>query len=73
MASRGSFRTVVDGETFEVSTGEGTHSLTWVSGPNPGYGFTTVRSDGAELTPEQLEAAIRDFLSNIDPATGYLA
>jgi hypothetical protein len=68
-----------DGETFElrVAPGGGTH-YTWLSVPNPGYGFTTsgvlpapttVRIDEIELH----RANIRGFLSMIDPETGYLA
>lgn len=59
-----------DGETFELRPDEfgGTH-YTWLSGPNPGYGFST------SPTPDDLEqhlTNIRGFLSMIDPRTGYI-
>jgi hypothetical protein len=37
----------------------------------PGYGFTCRRSDGQFATEAQL-VEHRDFLANINPATGYL-
>ena len=61
----------VDGEGFALSPNEcrGTN-YTWLSGPNPGYGF------GASPTPDHSVdehiANIRDFLAAIDPATGYI-
>ena len=79
-------RLVVDGEVFDVrpaADDNGVH-FDWVSGPNPGYGF----SSGAPIVfvPEghppvaaplvddaQLTASIRTFLAQIDPATGYVA
>lgn len=67
------FRVVVDGETFDVDKDGGANHLTWVSGPNAGYGFTLGRSDGASLTEDEARAAIRGFLASIDPATGYVA
>ncbi|WP_281385815.1 hypothetical protein [Nocardioides luti] len=38
-------RLVVDGEVFDVrrSGRRGQVDLTWVSGPNPGYGFSSAR------------------------------
>jgi hypothetical protein len=62
----------VDGETFLVRTADddGSSHYDWVSGPNDGYGFST--SGGAEpYSRDHHVAAIRDFLSAIDPATGY--
>lgn len=44
----------------------------WASGPNAGYGFTQVRSDGLQPSLTEHRAAIRDFLFSINPATGYL-
>ena len=67
----GSF--TVDGETFLVRrrNEDGSHHYDWVSGPNDGYGFSV--SGGSELTSrERHRTAIRDFLTAIDPATGYL-
>jgi hypothetical protein len=65
----------VGGETFDVTASKdhpGQHHLTWRSGPNPGYGFTSRRSDGQFATEAQLVRQIRDFLAHINPATGYL-
>ena len=63
---------IVDGETFAVRRRDedGAILYNWVSGPNDGYGFNTLGS-GEPVTYEQHVAAIRDFLSSIDPATGY--
>jgi hypothetical protein len=46
--------------------------MTWSSGPNPGYGFTVRRSDGQLSSEAELVKHVRDFLANIDPATGCL-
>ena len=64
----------VDGETFAVRTRDEDGSLhyDWISGPNDGYGFSSSGGPGL-LSREWHEAAIRDFLSGIDPATGYLS
>ena len=68
-------RLVVDAEIFELSEDPdqpgGCH-YTWLTGPHPGYGFTSVPSDGHTLTVDEHEAAIREFLGAVDPATGYL-
>ena len=66
------FCLVVDDEVFDVAHERGGNHFSWVSGPSPGYGFTVGRSDGAALTEEQARSAIRGFLAEIDPATGYL-
>lgn len=63
---------VVDGERFEVRRQAGTYHLTWLTGPNPGYGFSMGSNTGAVLEPACLETEIRGFLGQIDPATGYL-
>lgn len=68
-------RVEVDGEVFDVAAERdrpGQHHLTWVSGRNPGYGFSVGTSDGRALSSADLEAAIRDFLAQVDPETGYL-
>jgi hypothetical protein len=60
----------VDGEVFELRPdGFGGTHYNWISGPNPGYGFST------SPTPDSLEqhrVSIRNFLSLVDPATGYI-
>jgi hypothetical protein len=66
-----SFTLEVDGEAFELRPDEfGGTRCTWLSGPNNGYGF------GVSPTPnwslEQHRNCIRNFLTQIDPATGYI-
>ncbi|MYR05489.1 hypothetical protein GTV32_03795 [Gordonia sp. SID5947] len=78
---------VVDRELFqlEVRTG-GECRYTWLSGPNPGYGFESFglhvawqSDDGLPPAPLPLplptirdhRESIRDFLANINPETGY--
>ena len=60
----------VDGEVFELRPDgfSGTH-YSWISGPNPGYGFSM---SPTSASAEQHWANIRNFLSMIDPATGYI-
>lgn len=62
----------VDGEVFALrsDTRGGTH-YDWVSGPNPGYGFTM--SPTEHLPEDEHRENIRGFLAQIDPGTGYLA
>ena len=65
----------VDGETFEVSTQPGSwnaYELKWVSGPNEGYGFVCSAYGSQPISDSDLEDAIRRFLAQINPATGYL-
>jgi len=69
----------VDGEQFGVersSTDPRQLNFTWLSGPNPGYGLFSapygaefLETDGSDVVLEQL---IRNFLSQINPATGYI-
>jgi hypothetical protein len=60
----------VDGELFVVRPNEfGGADYTWLSGPNPGYGF------GVSPTPNSLYEHmenIRGFLDIVDPTTGYI-
>lgn len=61
----------VDGEVFEVRRGRsGGTNYDWLTGPNEGYGFGS--SAGADLPEEHHRASIRNFLSMIDPQTGYI-
>ncbi len=63
----------VDGQDFRVwSPAPGTYNFDWLSGPHD-YGFGLSRSDGWAMSRPEMEQAIRDFLAEIDPATGYLA
>jgi len=65
---------IVDDESFDVVRDDSAIHLTWVSGPNARYGFSVGASSGAiALTDKEVRAAIRAFLSEIDPRTGYLA
>ena len=62
----------IDGEIFEVRRGQGGGTnYGWVSGPNPGYGFGS--SGGGDLSEAHHRESIRNFLSMIDPKTGYIA
>ena len=80
-------RLTVDGEVFDVrpsDDGQGLH-VDWVSGPNPGYGFSTgaatffvphgepMPTAAAPPDHRELTAHIRLFLEPIDPDTGYVA
>ena len=68
-------RLVVDGEQFDVRERPGRpgqYHFDWVSGPNPGYGFSSGWSDGESRTAAELEEAIRDFLAQVDPKTGFI-
>jgi hypothetical protein len=63
----------VDGEVFEVLAGRtGSDEYTWVSGPNAGYGFSSVTSNREPLCPGDHAESIRDFLSAVDAETGYI-
>ena len=74
------FTLVVDGETFSVAEDAehpGSVQYSWLSGPNPGYGFATGVSGGGVSgggLPDRAaaESQIRLFLAAVDPATGYL-
>ena len=68
-------RIEVDGQLFEVSARAdrpGQYDFAWLSGPNPDYGFSSASSDGSAMTAGDFEDAIRNFLAQIDPATGYI-
>ena len=77
----------VDGQTFTVTERDGGHDYTWDNGPNPGYGFSESAPMTAQVPADQAtkrrpppqrdtlghyRSSIRDFLSSIDPNTGYL-
>ncbi len=77
----------VDGERFLVSVRGTSTEVTWLTGPNPGYGFSsTLASSAPAPAPEELAAVnlrlraddermrsdLRSFLAEIDPETGYL-
>lgn len=63
----------VDGQLFAVRRahdGRGT-DYDWVNGPNKDYGFGS--SANADQPVEEHRKNIRNFLSMIDPVTGYIA
>ena len=69
------FRLTVDGDVFDVAYDPkqpGTYHYSRITGPAPGYGFTSRRSDHAERAAAQHVTAIRSFLEMVDPVTGYL-
>lgn len=60
----------VDGEIFTLRPdGLGGTHYNWINGPNPGYGFSMSPTTEAS---EEHRTNIRNFLSMIDPATGYI-
>ncbi|MFV2116153.1 hypothetical protein ACFHW0_27980 [Micromonospora sp. LOL_025] len=63
----------VDGQDFRVREREkpGEYDFDWLNGPHD-YGFGISRAAGAAMTVPEMKEAIRDFLAEIDPATGYL-
>jgi hypothetical protein len=66
-----SFTLEVDGELFVLRPDQhGGIDYTWVSGPNPGYGFAL--SPARNLAQDEHRQNIRTFLADIDPSTGYL-
>lgn len=88
-AADGPILLAVDGETFRVEVRpDGGCRYSWISGPNPGYGFGSSAVRVAWKTESGLPPAplpvplppiahhrrsIRGFLAEIDPDTGYLA
>lgn len=66
---------VPDGELFTAVTDPdqpGAWHLSWDTGPIPGYGYMTRRSDHQWADPADLIGGVRNFLAEIDPKTGYL-
>jgi len=75
MVENESWRMSVDGEEFEVSRPDGkpgTYHFTWLTGPNPGYGFGFSTHPPVPADRERLEEAVRDFLAQVDPDTGHI-
>jgi hypothetical protein len=61
----------VDGERFAIRLGDdGGTAYDWVSGPNEGYGFTLSATPDRPVKEHQ--ECIRNFLSMINPGTGYI-
>lgn len=64
----------VDGETFDVEW----HDISpfkfhadWLSGPNPGYGFSGAGGD-APPSRSEMQDTLRNFLKQVNPKTGYI-
>ncbi|MDQ0933885.1 hypothetical protein [Streptomyces turgidiscabies] len=75
MAANEPWRMSVDGEEFEVSRPDdspGSYHLTWLTGPDPQYGFGFSAHPPVPVERAQLEESIRDFLAQVDPETGYI-
>ncbi|MFE3247254.1 hypothetical protein [Streptomyces sp. NPDC059209] len=73
--STGKWTLTVDGERFEVTDrpGErGTYDFVWLSGPDPGYGFTSAVHPAVALSVTELKESVRDFLKQVDPVTGHI-
>jgi hypothetical protein len=66
----------VNGEVFDVRYDpeqSGAYHFAWVTGPNPGYGFTSRFSSADIRQPRQvLIDSIIGFLAQVDPRTGYV-
>lgn len=68
-------RVIADGEVFDVAAQPdhpGHYHYAWISGPNPDYGFSSASSDGRPRSIVDHEEAIRNFLTHVDPDTGYI-
>lgn len=66
-----SFTLDVDGERFALRPGDADGTdYTWLSGPNPGYGFSL--SPTPNLSLDEHRENIRHFLAMVDPATGFI-
>jgi hypothetical protein len=61
----------VDGERSAIRAHDGGTDYDWISGPNKDYGFSS--SGGQDMPEEWHRESIRNFLSMIDPETGYIA
>ncbi|MFD9396580.1 hypothetical protein ACFWBB_39360 [Streptomyces sp. NPDC060000] len=69
------WRLPVDGEEFEVSQPAGkpgTYHFTWLTGPDPQYGFGFSIHPAVPSSRTPLEEAVREFLSQADPHTGHI-
>ncbi|WP_329252437.1 hypothetical protein [Streptomyces canus] len=75
MSTHRPLRMSVDGEEFEVSQPDdspGTYDVTWLTGPDPQYGFGFRSHPPVQVARAELEEAIRDFLAQVDPSTGHI-
>ena len=78
-------RVEVDGKSFLVTRDPqqvGAYDYNWITGPNSGDGFGELMSEYDEVTDRIMHShqptlaehvdAIRNFLQQVDPATGYI-
>ncbi len=66
-----SFTLEVDGEVFTLCPNRfGGTDYTWLSGPDPGYGFGL--SPTPNMSLDEHRDNIRNFLAQIDPTTGHI-
>ncbi|MDQ0578794.1 hypothetical protein [Streptomyces rishiriensis] len=75
MSANEPWRMSVDGQEFDVSQPDGkpgTYDFTWLTGPDPQYGFGYSTHPAVPSSMADLEAAIREFLSQVDPGTGHI-
>ncbi|WP_432540732.1 hypothetical protein [Kineococcus sp. SYSU DK002] len=75
MIAMTAWRLTVEGEDWLVKERPGTpgcYDFDWLSGPNPGYGFTSQEFDRSPISEDEMRKAIADFLTGINPETGYL-
>ena len=49
----------------------GAYDFQWLTGPD-GYGFSMGSSDGSPMGADAMSRNIASFLSQVNPATGYL-
>jgi hypothetical protein len=89
MSDGNEFSIHVDGERFVVRRSQseaGGFDYEWVTGPHPGYGFSTgsplaysrgepstADLSGLGMGDEPFVEQARTFLAMIDPATGFVA
>lgn len=75
-AAFGSSRSIhltVDGEPWEVIANGEQLDFNWLRGAAEPYGFSSRPvPTGVVLPIQQLEGMIREFMSNVNPETGYL-
>jgi hypothetical protein len=67
-------RMTVDGQEFRIrarAEEPGSYDFDWLTGPHE-YGFGISRSDGSDMSLPEMEDAVREFLAQLDPATGYI-
>ncbi|MEU3963302.1 hypothetical protein AB0F42_26430 [Streptomyces buecherae] len=66
---------VVDGETFKVVDRPeeiGTYDFTWLSGPDPEYGFMVANHPPVAMSEAELKKEAQGFLEQVNPETGHI-